>query len=306
MNRVRAQSVRTVDVHPPDIGRAFEHLILSARTLVQLGAAVVSGGSIFLYGPTGTGKTSIAEALPRVYNDSVWVPYAVEVNGQIITVYDASVHHPAGEVVPRDSDGRWVLCRRPRVIAGGELTMEMLDLQLNPVTKYYVAPLQMKANNGVLLIDDFGRQRMRPEELLNRWIVPLDRKIDFLTLAGGTKFEIPFDVMVVFATNLDPSRLADEAFLRRIQNKVKVDAVSPDDFHAIFRALCQRYHLAYDAAAVDHLVELLNTELKQPLRACHPGDIISLVRAAARYEGRQPRLDRDTVAAACRNYFLRV
>ncbi|HEY4682029.1 MAG TPA: hypothetical protein VIH17_02120 [Candidatus Acidoferrales bacterium] len=304
VSRVRAQSVRNAAVCPADVHRAFDHLVLSDETLAQLGTAVVSGTSIFLYGPTGTGKTSLAETLPSIYHDSVWIPYAVEIDGQIITVYDSGVHERIDQPVPPDSDGRWVLCRRPRIIAGGELTIEMLDLQFNPVTKFYAAPLQMRANNGVLIVDDFGRQRVRPEELLNRWIVPLDRRIDFLTLAGGKTFEIPFDLFVVFATNLDPAKLADEAFFRRIQNKIKVDYVTKDKFHEIFHRFCCRSDLEYDATVVEHLIHILSKELNEPLRACYPRDIIQQICWMARYEGKQPHLDQDTVAKACRNYFL--
>ena len=304
--RVRAQSVRGAEVGPPDVALAFSHLVLSQPMLAQLGTAAVSGRAIFLYGPTGTGKTSIAEALPAIYSDSVWVPYAVEAQGQIIALYDPAVHRPTGEAVPRDHDTRWVQCRRPRVIAGGELTMDMLDLTLDRLTHCYLAPLQLKANNGVLIIDDFGRQRISPEELLNRWMVPLDRRADYLALGGGAKFEVPFDVLVVFATNLDPARLADEAFLRRIQNKIKVDPLTPSEFHEVFRACCQRHSLPYDDAVGEHVIELLRSEFEQPLRPCYPGDLINLVVSAARYEGTAPKLDRGTVTQACRNYFLRV
>jgi predicted ATPase with chaperone activity len=304
VSRVRAQSVRNSDVHPPDVERAFEHLVLSQHTLAQLGAAAVSGTSIFLYGPTGTGKTAIAETLPRIYQDQVWIPHAVEIDGQIITVYDSGVHERLEPSADEESDARWVLCRRPRVVTGGELTIDMLDLQFNPVAKFYAAPIQMKANNGVLIIDDFGRQRMRPEEMLNRWIVPLDRHIDFLTLAGGKKFEIPFDLFVVFATNLDPAKLADDAFMRRIQNKIKVDYVTREQFHEICRRVSSQFHLTYDEAVVEHLIDILTRELSQPLRACYPRDILQQICSAARYEGKPPRLDQSTVAQACGNYFL--
>ena len=304
VGRVRAQTVRDVDVHPTDLHRAFEHIVLSSQTLNQLGTAVVSGTSIFLYGPTGTGKTTIAEILPRIYNDSVWVPYAVEIDGQIITIYDSGVHERVDEPISEESDTRWVLCRRPRIVTGGELTLEMLDLQFNPIAKFYTAPIQMKANNGVLIVDDFGRQRVRPEEMLNRWIVPLDRHIDFLTLTGGKKFEIPFDLLVVFATNLDPAGLADDAFMRRIQNKIKIDNVTPKQFHDIFHRVCRKLELSYDPGVVDHLIEVLTTELKQPLRPCYPRDIVSQICWTARYEGKPPQLDRAALAQACRNYFL--
>ena len=210
VQQVRQQSVRNVDVHPPDVERAFAHLVLDSKILWQLGTALNSGTSIFLYGPTGVGKTTIAETLSRVLAmDKVLIPFAVEVNGQIITVYDPLIHKSVAEPPPWNSDGRWVLCHRPAVLVGGELTIEMLNLQLNPTTKFYAAPVQMKANNGVLIIDDFGRQRLRPDALLNRWVVPLDRRIDFLTLAGGKTIEIPFEILVVFATNMDPSQLLD-------------------------------------------------------------------------------------------------
>ncbi|HXJ95134.1 MAG TPA: hypothetical protein VMT20_20020 [Terriglobia bacterium] len=302
VKRVRAQSNRDVDVHPPDIARAFSNMVLNPETLGQIGTAVVSGRSIFLYGPSGTGKTAIAETLPSIYRDFVWVPYAIAVDGHIIGIYDSELHQPS-EDTPSESDGRWILCRRPRVLTGGELTVEMLDLQFNHQTKLYTAPLQMRANNGVLILDDFGRQRSRPEELLNRWIVPLDRRIDLLTLVGGKKFEIPFELFVVFCTNLDPATLADEALLRRIQSKVRLDYVNRPQFHQIFRSVCSQSSLAYDAAIIDRLVDML-TEMNQPLRPCYPRDFVDQICWAARYEGTQPQLRADTLAHACRNYFL--
>jgi predicted ATPase with chaperone activity len=304
VNQVRAQSVKNVQVRPEDVHRAFEHLVLSEQTLTQLGIAALSGTSIILYGVTGTGKTAMAESLPRIYGDAVWIPYAVEIDNQIITVYDSGVHQKVDEPISDEADGRWILCRRPRVIAGGELTIEMLELQFNPAVGFYAAPLQMKANNGVLIVDDFGRQRMRPEELLNRWIVPLDRRVDYLTLAGGKKFEVPFDLFVVFATNLDPNQLADQAFLRRIQNKIKVDCVPPEQFHQIFQRMCNSLGLNYEPAIVDDLIQVLTGELKQPLRACYPRDLVHHICWAALYEGTLPRLDRDTLAQACRHYFM--
>jgi SpoVK/Ycf46/Vps4 family AAA+-type ATPase len=304
VQQVRQQTVRHVEIHPPDVSRAFSHLVLDPKTLGKLGTALNSGTSIFLYGPTGTGKSSIALALSDAFAlDRVWVPYAVEVDGQVISVFDPHVHTQVSSSISQTSDARWVLCRRPTVLVGGELTIEMLELQLNPITKFYTAPAQMKANNGVLIIDDFGRQRLRPDELLNRWVVPLDRGIDFLTLAGGKKVEVPFELFVVFATNLDPATLVDAAFLRRIQTKIKVDAVSPVQFHEIFRAVCTEGQLQYDAGVVDALIELIQNKLKEPLRACYPRDIVNQVRWSARYLQREPCLDQEAVLTAVEAYF---
>jgi len=303
--RVHAQTVRHMEVDPLQVERAFNHLVLDLETLSQLGTAVISGKAIFLYGPSGTGKTTVAEALWRLFAESeIFVPHAVEIDGQIIGVYDPGVHRASEAPLGPDHDARWVLCQRPRVIVGGELTIEMLDLQFNPVTKFYAAPIQMKANNGLLIIDDFGRQRVSPEELLNRWVVPLDRSLDFLTLVGGKKIEIPFDMIVVFATNLDPATLVDEAFLRRIQTKIRLDNLSEQQFHTICRKVCEDLRLECEPAVVDHLIQVITRDLKQALRGCQPRDIIHHVCWGARYERRTPRLDRETVDQACRAYFL--
>jgi hypothetical protein len=309
VDRVEAQSLRAAEVRPAHLERAFESLVLGEETLAQLGTAVVSGRSIFLYGPSGTGKTAIAETLPQIYQDSVWIPHAVEVDGQIISVFDAGVHCPAedgagaSDADPDSFDRRWVRCKRPQVVVGGELTIEMLDLQADRFSSHYSAPAQVKANNGVLIIDDFGRQRVRPEELLNRWIIPLDRRIDFLSLPGGKKFQVPFDLFVVFATNLDPNSLADAAFLRRIQTKIKVDYVTPGQFREIFRRVCSSQGLDYVAEVVEGLIDELG-RMNEPLRPCYPKDIVQHIIWAARYHAVAPQITHVTVAAACRNYLL--
>jgi len=302
--RVRSQSVQSSPVRPADVERCFSHLVLSPEMLARVGTALVSGTSMFLYGPTGGGKTSIAETLPNIYPDGVWIPYALEMDNQVMAIYDSGVHKALEQPVAEDLDTRWLFCRRPRVFVGGELTFEMLDLVMNPVAKFYAAPLQMKANNGVLIIDDFGRQRISPEQLLNRWIVPLDRRVDFLTLAGGKKFEIPFDLLVVFATNLNPLELADEAFLRRIQNKISVGYPLPEQFLEIFQQVCERFGLRYDPEVGRHFIHEVTEQFRQPLRPCYPLDIVRQVCWVARYEGREPKLDRQVVTQACRNYFL--
>jgi SpoVK/Ycf46/Vps4 family AAA+-type ATPase len=208
------------------------------------------------------------------------------------------------ESEPEDRDARWVLCQRPSVLVGGELTAEMLDLQFNAITKFYVAPAQMKANNGVLIIDDFGRQRLRPDELLNRWVVPLDRKIDYLTLIGGKKIEVPFEMLVVFASNMDPAELVDPAFLRRIQTKIKIGEVTEEQFCEIFRRVAEQNRVPFEESIPLDLIEFIRGTLKQELRSCYPRDIINQVCWAARYEARKPHLDHFALMQAINAYFL--
>ncbi|HXH86023.1 MAG TPA: AAA family ATPase [Nitrospira sp.] len=304
VERVAAQSIRGADVQPDDVSRIFNHLVLSEQALESIGTAIASGSTLFIYGPPGTGKTAIAEAIAGAFNDAVWIPYAVEIDAQIITLFDPAIHQGLPVSHNEEYDERWVLCRRPCVILGGELTIEMLDLQFNPTTGFYTAPPQMKANNGVLVVDDFGRQRVRPEELLNRWIVPLERRVDLLALAGGKKFDIPFDLMVVFATNLDLRSLGDDAFLRRMSNKIKMTHVSREQFHCIFRNIAADYGVQYDASLTDHLIDLLTQNYREPLRPCYPRDILRQINWMARYYGEPPRLDAANLEKACRNYFL--
>src|SRR5216684_3588098 len=213
---------------------AFSDLVVTDELLDQLGPALISQNSIFVYGPTGNGKTSLAERMLRVYTDTILLPYSVEVDGQVISLYDPVVHQKLDIMDDPDLDPRWILCKRPCIVVGGELIPSMLELRLDEASGIYAAPLQMKANNGIFIIDDFGRQLMSPRDLLNRWIVPLDRRVDYLTLRYGVKFQIPFESMVVFSTNLEPSDLADEAFLRRIHNKILVEAVDVQAFDEIF------------------------------------------------------------------------
>lgn len=304
--RVHAQGVQRTQVGPADLARAFESLVLSEELVARLGTAVVSGRSVFLYGPSGTGKTTLACNIPEVYDDFVLIPHSIEVDSQVISVYDPVVHRPAAYSMPDDWDRRWMLCHRPRVVAGGELSSEMLDLQFNASTRFFTAPLQLKANNGVLVIDDFGRQRMRSDELLNRWMTPLDRRLDFLTLPGGKKFEVPFDVLVVFSTNIDPRTLADEAFLRRIPNKIHLDYASPRQFAKIFRRACAAHMLVSDEDLAEYAAEFITSEMKQPLSHSFAGDIVELVLWSAKYRGIDPRLTRDTFQQACSNYFLQI
>ena len=302
--QVQRQSVQQTPIQRLDLECAFRPLVLDDDLLTFLGTAVTSGTSIFLYGPPGTGKTTIASYIPAIYHDSILVPHAVEVDNQIITLYDEGVHRRVEGAATEDSDKRWVLCERPRVVTGGELSGEMLDLQFNAVSRFYTAPLQMKANNGVLILDDFGRQRMRPDELLNRWMTPLDRRVDFLTLPGGKKFEVKFDVVVVFSTNLQPLDLADEAFLRRIPNKIKIDHATPEQFKEIFRRECGARSLSCDDDVPEYLVQHITGEMKQPLAQCYARDLINQIFWAAAYLRVEPSLTRDSIDQACRKYFL--
>jgi len=305
VQQVKKQTVEDVEVHPEDVRRAFNHLVLDDETLWQLGTALNSGAAIFLYGPSGVGKTTIAETLSRVLaEDAVWMPHAVEVDGQIITVYDPTVHKRLDGQEPYGYDDRWVLCQRPSILVGGELTIEMLDLQFNPSTKFYSGPVQMKANNGVLIIDDFGRQRVRPDELLNRWVVPLDRRIDFLTLAGGRKIEIPFEMLVVFASNLDPNQLMDAAFMRRIQTKIRIGAVTDEEFCEIFRRVAEERGINTDRDVATDLIRFIKDALKQELRSCYPRDIVNQICWAAKYEGKHPEVDHRSLMRAVESYFL--
>jgi predicted ATPase with chaperone activity len=303
--QIRKQSSQKVAVHEEDIKRAFTHLVIDDDMLARFGTALNSGSSVLLYGPAGTGKTTIAETLSRVMaDDPIWIPFAVEIDGQIMTVYDRAIHKVMQlDGSPLDYDARWVRCERPAVMVGGELTSEMLDLQFNPITKFYVAPLQVKASNGVFIIDDFGRQRLRPQELMNRWIVPLDRRIDFLNLSGGKKIEIPFEMLVVFSSNLEPTELVDPAFLRRIQTKIRVGAINPDQFAEIFRRVAADKQVGYEPDIPYLLASFIQDKMKQDLRSCYPRDIVNQVCWSASYEGIDPYIDRRSLLRAIEAYF---
>lgn len=283
---------------------AFSDLVVPDRLLDQLGPALISQNSIFLYGPSGNGKTSIAERMLRVYEDAVFIPYAVEVDNQIISLYDPVVHHRI-ELEDPDVDPRWVLCKRPCIVVGGELIPSMLELRLDESSGIYAAPLQMKANNGIFIIDDFGRQLMSPRDLLNRWIVPLDRRVDYLTLRYGVKFQIPFELMVVFSTNLDPSDLADEAFLRRIQNKIEIEPVQPQVFDMIFQRVVSTRNVPANYDSAEYLRKLCLSEGRTQLRACYPLDIVNIITSICQYENRPVQITKAELERAVRLYFAR-
>src|SRR5271154_7222315 len=293
-----------VQVDRRALRQAFSDLVVTDRMLDQLGPAIISQNSIFVYGPTGNGKTSLAERMLRVYQDAVLIPYAVEVDSQIISLYDPVVHQPL-ENEDEDADQRWILCKRPCLVVGGELIPSMLELRLDEASGIYAAPLQMKANNGILIIDDFGRQLMSPRDLLNRWIVPLDRRVDYLTLRYGVKFQIPFELMVVFSTNLEPSDLADEAFLRRIHNKIYVEAVDPNTFDQIFTRVVQGRGLQAEPDSAEYLRKLCLREGRTELRACYPADICNILLSIGMYEGRGPIMTKAEMERAASLYFAK-
>jgi hypothetical protein len=299
----KAQSAR-ISVDRRILRQAFSDLVVSDKMLDQMGPAIISQTSIFVYGPTGNGKTSLAERMLRVYQDAVMIPYAVEVDNQIISVFDPVVHHPIDHE-DADVDPRWILCKRPCILVGGELIPSMLELRLDESSGIYAAPLQMKANNGILLIDDFGRQLMSPRDLLNRWIVPLDRRVDYLTLRYGIKFQIPFELMVVFSTNLEPSDLADEAFLRRIQNKILVEAVDPQSFDQIFDRVVKARRIDAEPDSAEQLRKLCLRQGRTELRACYPSDICTILTSIGRYEGRGPVMSKSELERATALYFAK-
>lgn len=282
IDAVMAQTVRDVVVTQDNIRQAFSDLVLTDDILDMIGPAVNSGASLFLFGYPGNGKTAIAERITRLMGEAMFIPYAVEADGDIITVFDAICHTIAGQETPDDGtsarpawDTRWLKVDRPIVMVGGELTMSSLDLRYNAAGKYYEAPLQMKANGGMFLIDDFGRQMIRPQDLLNRWIVPLEKRVDFLNLVTGKKLQIPFEELIVFSTNLDPADLVDEAFLRRI--KFKINVIDPDErqYRVIFEEVCRRRGVAFDEGAFEYVLSSRYRPAGgQPLRMCHPRDII--------------------------------
>ena len=308
---VRARMAARPWVDRDCLAKGFDHLIVNQAMYDQLGPAVNSGKSLFLYGAPGNGKTVVAEGIGRALGSDMYVPHAIDVDGQTITMFDPVNHTLSTDagasqsVVatggPRSPVGE---IRRPVVVVGGELTLDMLDLTFNPIAKFYEAPIQMKANGGVFVVDDFGRQRIPPRDLLNRWIVPLESRVDFLTLHTGRKFEIPFNVFIIFATNLKPESLADEAFLRRIPYKIRAKNPTVDEYTRIFEMNCRKRGLAFDPVMVEYLQRKYYQPRKLQMRACHPRDLVEQVVDMCRYHQREPLITRELLDAACGSYFL--
>jgi len=309
---VRLQTASRAKVSPVEVKGALSHLILPEGFHRSIGPAINGGTSIFLYGPPGNGKTTVAEAVAKIITGTtpVFLPYAVTIAGYIIAIYDPIIHHLA-DVEPKvvaetfgEVDPRWGVFDRPVVMVGGELTMDALELRYEELAKFYEAPLQMKANTGMFLIDDFGRQQISPSELLNRWIVPLESGKDFLRLRTGQAMEIPFKQLIVFSTNLDPGDLVDGAFMRRIQMKVGVYSPDIKMFFTIFQRMCEALKVPFDEGSFRFLVQEWYQKKGRVFQAVHPRDILKIVRALCEYEGVPVRLTPELVDEACRNYFV--
>ncbi|MYN30464.1 ATP-binding protein [Duganella levis] len=312
--QVAAQSVRHLHVVRADVDRAFSDVVASRGVLDQMGAAMNSGRAMFIYGQAGSGKTFLAERLCGLLHGAIAVPYAIMIDAEVVPFYDPVQHQPAADGSAavqaelgdrhRTLDARWVRdLQRPTALTGGELTLEMLDLRFDANTRLYQAPPHLKANNGIFIIDDLGRQRCSPLELMNRWIVPMDRGVDYLSLHTGLVFQVPFDVVVVFSSNFLPERLSDGAFLRRLGYKIEVPPQTQAEYELLFRQACTQYGMAFDASAFAYLLSEHHAKDQTPLLACYPRDLIRQVRDLARYENTQPTLDQRSLDWAWQNYF---
>jgi len=309
INSVKAQSLTNQHPTVDQLQQAFSDLLVNPKMLRRLGPAVNSGRGLFLYGAAGNGKTSIAERVTRAFGQYIWVPRAIGIDGEIIRVFDPSNHEEAplesstGLLDSGKVDKRWVRIKRPTIVVGGELTMDNLEITLNPVTGISEAPVQLKSNCGTLVIDDFGRQRMSTSELLNRWIIPLEKRYDFLNLASGKKLEVPFDQLIIFSTNLQPKDLCDDAFLRRIPYKIEVIDPSEEEFRQLFRIIAPKMGFTCSEDALDHLIDKHYRAVKRPYRNCQPRDLLLQVRNLCYYEGRQPEMTCESMDFAVENYF---
>lgn len=305
-NSIETQGREKLRVNPASMRESLAHLVLEESVFNKIGPAVNSGKSIFLYGPPGNGKTTIAESIGRmILTNDIYIPYAIEVDGQIIKLYDA-INHEIVNQPDYKIDNRWVRIKRPVIMVGGELTLDGLELVYDPNNKYYEAPYQMKANGGMFLIDDFGRQQVRPHDLLNRWIVPMEKSVDFLSLHTGRKIEVPFKVLIVFSTNLPPRDLVDEAFLRRIRHKIEITSPTYAGYREIFKRVASARGIAYDEKAVRYLLKEYYVDGGQTLRANHPRDLIDQLIDIANYRGEMPRLTKELLDLATDSFFVKL
>ncbi|MBA3945326.1 MAG: AAA family ATPase [Herpetosiphonaceae bacterium] len=323
LDAVKQQTLGEMVIDQAAIRHAFVGLVVNDQLLDQVGPAANSARSLFLYGPPGNGKTTIAEGIARILKGHVLVPYAIEIDGQVIKMFDPLNHTVAeadsaddaalftpvsllGQREPERKDGRWIVCKRPVVVVGGELILAQLELIFDPIAKIYEAPYQMKANGGLFLIDDFGRQQCRPQDLLNRWIVPLEKKVDYLALQTGKKLAIPFDVLIVFSTNLDPKQLVDDAFLRRIRHKIEVPNPSANEYRDIFRLVCKGKNIPYSDDGLRYLIQEHYLKVSRELRCCHPRDLCDQILDEAKYRGIGPQMSKELLDRACDAYFVKL
>ncbi|WP_207062069.1 AAA family ATPase [Motiliproteus sp. SC1-56] len=312
---VAGQSIHHSHVTRAGINRAFSGVVVRPEILDQLGPAVISGRSIFIYGPAGTGKTFLSQRLNRLFGDSCLIPYALYVNDQVVQVFDPLIHHridsqtAPGEqpwLLAEGEDPRFCRCRRPVVVTGGELTLDMLEVFYDPVTREYRAPLQLKANSGMFIIDDMGRQHASPMQIFNRWIVPLEDKHDYLSLGAGRHFQTPFDQVLVFSSNIDPRELADEAFLRRIGYKIHFDHINADEYRQIWQQVCDERGLTYDASQADYVIDNLHGPRQIPMCPCHPRDLIGIACDRLRYLDQGGELTPALMTWAWETYFVQM
>lgn len=309
VSSVKAQTITNQSPNEEDLRRAFSDLLIDQDMMRKLGPAVNSGRGMFLFGYPGNGKTSIAERITAAFGPYVWIPRAVTIDRDIVRVFDPMQHveapleQAAGYLSDSKCDNRWVRIKRPTIVVGGELTMEHLEIQYNPNTGISEAPVQMKSNTGLLLIDDFGRQRMSVDELLNRWIVPLEKRYDFLNTSNGKKVQVPFDQLVIFSTNLEPKDLVDDAFLRRIPYKIEVPDPSVENFVKLFAIMCKVFKIEFRPDLMEYLLEKHYFPTKRPLRNCHPRDLLLQVQNFCKYKRQPVLLTEETLDFACENYF---
>ena len=306
---IEKQSIRNIRPRMPHLRMAFEDLLLPVDMLSQVGQAVNAGRGLFLYGPPGNGKSSIAERVMRCASEAIWIPRTISVGREIIRLYDPATH----EAMPLEDegmllsssqiDGRWIRIRRPTVVVGGELTLEQLEISYNSQSGVNEAPLQLKSNCGALVVDDLGRQRVSVMELLNRWIIPLEKGIDFLALASGRQIRIPFDQLIVFATNLEPKELVDEAFLRRIPYKIEVVDPTVEQFHDLFKQNAPSFGFEASESVLEHLVLTHFAAKKRPLRFCFVRDILEQAKNYCEFHEQPMELSEEIIDIATKNYF---
>ncbi len=315
---LKAQSIRNIRLTPQSVDNAVSHLVLDGSVVEALGPAVNSGRSMLIYGGSGNGKSTITGAVGRMLPGEVLIPYAIDINGLIVKLFDPRVHDeiapdrsgdrrnadPNGGSSERRRDRRWVVSRRPMISAGGELTLSELELKFSPQSKFYIAPLQWKANSGIMIVDDFGRQMIQPKELLNRWIVPMEERVDHLALHTGDIVEVPFDCLLIFSTNLHPSQLGDEAFFRRIRHKIEIPDPTKEQFLEILSRVCQQREMPLDPESAMYLVDRYYTRLDRGFKGCHPRDIVEIITDICMFHGDRPVFDRRYLDQAAHSYFV--